>query len=83
MIFAVGAGISIYEGIHRLTDLHPIENFMVNYIVLSLAIVFEAGAWFLAFREFGKVKGKMGYLEAVQRGKDPSMFVVLFEDSTI
>ncbi len=34
-----------------------------------------------AFNEFGKVKGKHGYIEAVQRGKDPSMFVVLFEDS--
>jgi divalent metal cation (Fe/Co/Zn/Cd) transporter len=54
---------------------------MVNYIVLALAMVFEGGAWFLAFREFGKVKGKRGYIEAVQRGKDPSMFVVLFEDS--
>jgi len=38
-------------------------------------------AWYFALTEFTKVKGKWGYLEAVQRGKDPSMFVVLFEDS--
>lgn len=81
MIFAVGAGISIYEGIHRLTDPRPLENIMISYVVLSLAILFEGGAWLFALKEFGKVKGKMGYLEAVQRGKDPSMFVVLFEDS--
>lgn len=54
---------------------------MVNYIVLSLALVFEGGAWYFAFKEFGKVKGKRGYIEAVQSGKDPSMFVVPFEDS--
>jgi cation diffusion facilitator family transporter len=81
LIFAVGSGVSIYEGIDHV--LHPaeIENPMVNYIVLGLAMVFEGSAWFYAFREFGKVKGQRGYIEAVKRGKDPSMFVVLFEDS--
>ncbi len=81
LIFAVGSGVSIYEGIHHVMHPAQIENPMVNYIVLSLALVFEGGAWFFAFKEFGKVKGKRGYIEAVQRGKDPSMFVVLFEDS--
>lgn len=81
LVFSVGAGVSIYEGIHHV--IHPvhIENPMVNYIVLALAVLFEGGAWFFAFKEFGKVKGKRGYIEAVQDGKDPSMFVVLFEDS--
>ena len=81
MIFAVGAGISIHEGIHRLLNPAPLENFLVIYIVLSLAMVFEGAAWFFAFREFKRAKGKWGYIEAVQRGKDPSLFVVLFEDS--
>jgi len=81
LIFAVGAGVSIYEGIRHVLHPVPMENPMVNYIVLALAIVFEGGAWFFAFKEFGKVKGKRGYVEAVKHGKDPSMFVVLFEDS--
>ena len=81
LIFAVGSGVSIYEGIRHVMHPAQIENPMINYIVLSLALVFEGGAWFFAFKEFGKVKGKRGYIEAVQRGKDPSMFVVLFEDS--
>jgi len=81
MIFAVGAGISIYEGIHRLTEPTPLENILVNYIVLGLAIVFEGGAWFFAYKEFKLAKGKIGFIEAVKRGKDPSLFVVLFEDS--
>ncbi len=81
LIFAVGSGVSIYEGIHHVIHPAQIKNPMVNYIVLSLALVFEGAAWFFAFKEFGKVKGKQGYIEAVQRGKDPSMFVVLFEDS--
>ena len=81
LIFAVGSGVSIYEGIRHVIHPSQIENPMVNYVVLGFAMVFEGAAWFFAFKEFGKVKGKRGYIEAVQRGKDPSMFVVLFEDS--
>ncbi|MEE9551463.1 MAG: cation diffusion facilitator family transporter [Gammaproteobacteria bacterium] len=81
LIFAVGAGVSIYEGIHRLYNPSPIQDVMVNYIVLGLAILFEGAAWYFALREFTRAKGKWGYVEAVKRGKDPSMFVVLFEDS--
>ena len=81
MIFAVGAGVSIYEGIHRLGNPTAIENIMVNYVVLGLAMVFEGGAWFFALKEFKRAKGDSGYIEAVHRGKDPSIFVVLFEDS--
>jgi cation diffusion facilitator family transporter len=81
LLFSMGSGVSIYKGIHHVLEPTQIENPMVNYIVLGLALIFEGAAWYFAFKEFGKVKGKRGYIEAVQRGKDPSMFVVLFEDS--
>jgi cation diffusion facilitator family transporter len=81
LIFAVGAGISIYEGIHHILTPSPIKSPGVNYIVIALAMVFEGGALYLAFREFSRTKGSRGYIEAVRQGKDPSIFVVLFEDS--
>ncbi|MGN8224456.1 cation diffusion facilitator family transporter [Gracilimonas sp. BCB1] len=81
MIFAVGSGISIYEGIHSLSDPHEISNPMVNYIVLGLAMIFEAFAWYFAWKEFNKTKGDRSYYEAVRKEKDPTTFVVLFEDS--
>jgi len=81
LIFAVGAGISMYEGIHRLSDPAPVKDFHINYVVLGLALLFEGAAWFFAFREFSRARGKWGYFEAVQRSKDPSTFVVLFEDT--
>jgi len=81
MIFAVGAGVSLYQGIHHIQHPQVIQNPMVNYIVLGLAMIFEGAAWYFALTEFTKAKGKWGYIEAVQRGKDPTMFVVLFEDS--
>jgi len=81
LIFALGGGISIYEGIRHIQHPEPISNPLVNYIVLGLALIFEGAAWYFAFREFSRVKGRWGYIEAIQRAKDPSIFVVLFEDS--
>ena len=81
LIFAVGAGVSLYEGIIHTMHPEPISNPMVSYIVLGLALLFEGGAWYFALTEFTKAKGKRGYIEAVKRSKDPTMFVVLFEDS--
>jgi cation diffusion facilitator family transporter len=81
LIFAVGSGFSLYEGIHSLSEPMKPSNPLVNYLVLGFSIIFEGGAWWFAYKEFNKVRGPLSYVEAVQRGKDPSMFVVLFEDS--
>ena len=81
LIFAVGAGISIYEGVQHILSPEPIKNPIINYIVLVLAMVFEGAAWYFAFTQFSRAKGKWGYIEAVKKGKDPSIFVVLFEDT--
>jgi cation diffusion facilitator family transporter len=81
MIFGLGAGFSMYEGIRHLLHAEPIRNPVLNYIVIGLSMLFEGAAWLFALTEFTKTKGKWGYLEAIHRGKDPTMFVVLFEDS--
>jgi len=81
LIFALGAGISIYEGIHHVLHPRPIQNPLINYVVLGLAIIFESGALYFAVKEFRKAKGELGYFKAVRRGKDPTLFVVLFEDT--
>lgn len=81
LIFALGGGISIYEGVQHLQHPKAIDKPFINYVVLGLAMLFEGAAWLFAFREFTRAKGKWGYIEAVQRGKDPSLFVVLFEDT--
>ena len=81
LIFAGGAGISIYHGIEKILHPEPLQNTYVNYIVLGLAMVFEAFAWWIAFKAFRATKGDLGYMEAVRRSKDPTLFTVLFEDS--
>ncbi|OZI59579.1 cation transporter [Bordetella genomosp. 11] len=81
LIFSLGAGISVYEGIRHLRHPVSIENPLVNYIVLGLSMLFEGSAWVVALKEFRRQKGKRGYLEAVEAGKDPTAFAVLLEDS--
>ena len=81
LIFAVGAGISIYQGIDRLFHPHPIENPLINYVVLLLAMVFEGAAWWVAFKEFRLTRGNRGWIDAVRHSKDPTVFTVLFEDT--
>ena len=80
-LFGVGGGISIYEGILSLLSPHPVKNVLWNYVVLGLAFVFEAGSLTVAGREFWKHKGDRGVVEAIRHGKDPTFFVVLFEDT--
>ena len=81
LLFAIGAGISMYEGIQKLLHPHPITNAYINYIVLALAMVFEGFAWKVAWKEFNRTRGKMGIFEAVRHSKDPTVFTVLFEDT--
>ncbi|MCU7935944.1 MAG: hypothetical protein KZQ99_13860 [Candidatus Thiodiazotropha sp. (ex Dulcina madagascariensis)] len=58
-----------------------VTKFAAAFVTGSSAMLSEGAAWLFAFREFSRAKGKWGYLEAVQRAKDPSIFVVLFEDT--
>ncbi len=81
MIFAVGAGVSIYEGVRHIKHPEPVTNVNLTYIVLGLAFLFEGGAWAFALKEFRLAKGRLGYWQAVRQSKDPATFVVLFEDS--
>ncbi len=81
LIFSAGSGVSIYEGIHKISDPSPITDPYINYIILSLAMVFEGGAWWIAFKEFNKIKGDDSLFKAMRDSKDPALFTVLLEDS--
>ncbi len=81
LLFAVGAGVSIYEGVAKINNPHPVSNVIINYVVLACAFVFEAVAWTMAFKEFKSRKGRLGYVEAVRASKDPAIFTVLLEDT--
>jgi cation diffusion facilitator family transporter len=81
LIFSVGAGVSLYEGIHKIRHPEPVTSPVVNYIVLGLAMIFEGVAFYLAAKEFNARRGKVPVLQAVRQSKDPGLFTVLFEDA--
>ncbi len=81
LVFALGAGVSFYEGIVHMRDPEPVEDPTVNYVVLGLSFIFESGSWWVALKEFRRAKGSLGYFQAIRETKDPTTFTVLFEDS--
>jgi cation diffusion facilitator family transporter len=81
LIFALGAGVSIFEGMAHIREPEPVKDPYINYIVLALAFVFEGVSWSVALRQFRAAKGDLGFFEAFRRSKDPPSFMVFFEDS--
>jgi cation diffusion facilitator family transporter len=82
LVFAVGGGMSTYEGIMHI--LHPVlpENASWNYWVLGIATIFEGTTWLFGWKAFSAERGRRGVLETIHDTKDPSSFTVLLEDST-
>jgi cation diffusion facilitator family transporter len=80
LIFSTGAGLSIYEGIEHIRRPVEMVDPTVNYIVLAVSIVLEGFSFTVALREFAEEKGTQGWWQAVERSKDPTTFIVLFED---
>lgn len=81
LVFALGAGVSFYEGVYHLRHPQPVEDPLVNYIVIGFSILFEGYSWSVGMREFSHKKGARGYRDAINRAKDPTTFTVLFEDT--
>jgi len=81
LIFALGAGVSAYQGIQRVLEPQPIERPLVIYLVLAASLVFEGSSWFVGARAFAQAKRNLGWWEAFRQSKDPPAFIVVFEDS--
>ncbi|MBC1220625.1 cation transporter [Nostoc sp. UCD121] len=81
LIFAIGGGMSIYEGITHLINPSPLEDPMWNYIVLGIAILLEGYSWTVALKEFLPTKGKQNFWQAIKNSKDPTVITILFEDT--
>jgi cation diffusion facilitator family transporter len=81
LIFAIGAGLSVYEGIAHLFQPTMPQDATIAYIVLAVSFALEGASWLTAVRAFARSKGALGWWQAVRRSKDPATFIVLFEDS--
>jgi cation diffusion facilitator family transporter len=80
LVFALGAGVSIYEGIIHISDPEPAVSPFIAYGVLLVAFALEGWSTLSAFKDFKLAKGPLGWVQAVQRSKDPPGFIVLLEN---
>jgi len=80
ILFGLGGGMSIYEGVSHILQSRPLEDPFWNYITLGLAFLFEGASFIIALRELLRVKGEESIWQAVHASKDPTIFVVIFED---
>jgi cation diffusion facilitator family transporter len=81
LLFALGAGVSLYQGIVHVLDPEPVQHVAANYVVLGVSALFDGTTWWLALQNF---RGERRYSElyaAIRDSKDPPSFMVLFEDS--
>jgi cation diffusion facilitator family transporter len=81
VLFGVGGGVALYEGITHVLDPTPIEDPFISYVVLALAFVLEASSWTIAVREIAHQAGERSIVRQIRESKDPSVVTVLFEDS--
>jgi cation diffusion facilitator family transporter len=81
LLFGIGGGVSVYEGVHRLLDPRPTGDVLWNYVVLGIATVAEGTSWFIAARALTHNKRRYSLLRNLHTSKDPSVFMVFGEDS--
>jgi cation diffusion facilitator family transporter len=81
LVLGLGAGVSFYEGVTHIASPAPIRTGVVNYLVLAASFVFEVASWRVGLNAFREAKGELGYFAAFRASKDPSLLVVLLEDT--
>lgn len=81
LIFGLGGGMSIYEGIKHIQHPEKLTNIVWNYAVLGGAFLFEGVSFIIAIKSLNKEKRVKGsFLKRLHISKDPSHFVVIYED---
>lgn len=83
MIFALGGGLSIYEGINHLLHADPSllsADPTMNYIVIIAAMIIEGVSLRVAIKNFNAIRQDTAPLAFIREAKDPSLFTVVLED---
>jgi cation diffusion facilitator family transporter len=80
LVFSLGAGVSVYEGVLHIMHPEPAVSPVIAYAVLLIAFLLEGWSTIEAYRDFKTAKGKLGWFEAIRRSKDPPAFIVLLEN---
>lgn len=81
VFFALGAGFTVYDGVHRIVHPSPLGDPKWSYIVLAAAAVFDGGSFVIGFRQFRRHTNGRSYWRTVRESKNPALFSVVLEDA--
>jgi cation diffusion facilitator family transporter len=81
LLFAFGAGVSLYQGVLHILNPEPVQHVAASYMVLGISALFDGTTWWLALRNFRGERRYSEIVDAIRESKDPPSFMVLFEDS--
>jgi cation diffusion facilitator family transporter len=81
LIFALGGGIALYQGIQHILHPRQLANVHWNYVVLVLAMVFEGAALRVALKQFRTTRRGRPFFQALKESKDSTTIAVVVEDS--
>jgi cation diffusion facilitator family transporter len=80
ILFSVGGVFSLYEGIEKIREPHPIEVPWLPILVLLISIGLESFSLRTAVKESNHFRGNQSWVQFVRRAKAPELPVVLLED---
>ncbi len=82
LLFSLGGGFAIYEGIISILNPEPIQDPVWSYSVLGASILFEGTSLTIATKKFYQTNKRKGNIVgSIIRSKDPTNFAVILEDS--
>ena len=79
LVFSLGGGMSVYEGISHLQHPQELRDPFWNYVVLIASMAFEGASLIYAVREFNKSRGRLSFWKELSMSKDPGLFAVIYE----
>ncbi|WP_210514012.1 cation diffusion facilitator family transporter [Hymenobacter terricola] len=81
LIFAIGGGMSFYEGIKHIQHPEPLESAGWNYVVLGISLLFEGLAFYLSIKALlAQSSADVGFVKMLRTSKDPAVFASVMEN---
>lgn len=81
LVFSLGAGVSLYEGVEHLMHPQPTTDVLVAFVVLGVGIALEGWSTVAALRQFNTERGPKSVYRAIRDTKDAPNLIVLLENS--
>jgi len=81
VLFGIGGGMAMYEGVVALFETGPLKDPVWNYCVLGVSFFAEGASWVIATRALRRGRRTTNLWHSMRRSKDPSKFLIVGEDS--